>query len=272
MTALLGFTALALALLAWLLGEPWLRRRRRNRLGAQPLPDPWRRELARWPLYARVPAELKPRLDALVAIFVHEKEFVGCGGLEVTDAMRVGIAAQACLLVLNRDLHVFDALRSILIYPDEFVVEERFEDDGGVVVEGERVLSGQSWDTSRVILSWRDVVESGDGYNVVLHEFAHYLDEEEGEANGVPLLASHRDYERWAHVMQRAYDELAARSDAGEDTLLDPYGAEHESEFFAVATETFFELPRELADEDPALYAELVKFYGVDPARWAAAG
>lgn len=268
MTALLLVTAVALALLAWLVGEPWLRRRRRERLGAVPLSDAWRRELQHWPLYARVPPDLRTRLDSLIVIFVHEKEFVGCGGLQVTDAMRLGVAAQACLLVLNRDLHVFDELRAILIYPDEFVVEERFEEEGGVVVEGERVLSGQSWDTSRVILSWRDVTEAGGGYNVVLHEFAHYLDEEEGEANGVPLLASQRDHERWARVMQRAYDELATRSDAGEDTLLDPYGAEHESEFFAVATETFFELPLELRDEDPALYAELVRFYGVDPADW----
>lgn len=268
MTALLVATAIAIALLAWFVGEPWLRRRRRERLGARPLSAERRHELLRWPLYARVPADLRARLDALIAIFVHEKEFVGCGGLEVTDSMRLGIAAQACLLVLNRDLHVFDELRSILIYPDEFVVEERFEEDDGIVTEGERVLSGQAWDTSRVILSWRDVEDAGDGYNVVLHEFAHYLDEEDGGANGVPLLASRRDHERWAKVMQRAYDELAARADADEDTLLDPYGAEHESEFFAVATETFFELPRELRDEDPELYAELVRFYGLDPATW----
>jgi Mlc titration factor MtfA (ptsG expression regulator) len=260
-------TLVALALVAWLLAGPWLRRRARARYAAEPLPDALRAALLRAPLYRRLPAELRPRLEERVRIFVREKEFVGCDGLAVTDAMRVRIAVPACLLVLNRDAHVYDELRSILVYPDEFVVREEYEEDG-VVVEGERTLAGQSWDTSRVILSWRDVVEAGDGYDVVLHEFAHWLDEEAGSANGAPLLATRRDYDRWATVMRRAYESLAERADAGHDTLLDPYGAEDEAEFFAVATETFFGLPWELREEDPELYAELAKFYGLDPASW----
>ena len=179
----------------------------------------------------------------------------------------VAIAAQACLLMLNRSARIFDELRAILVYPDEFVVRDAVEEDG-VVTERERALSGESWDTSRIILSWRDVRDAGDGYNVVLHEFAHYLDLEGGAANGAPLLDGPRDYARWARVMRRAYDALAARSRAGEATLLDPYGSEDEAEFFAVATEAFFELPRELAADHPDVYAELSRFYRLDPARW----
>jgi Mlc titration factor MtfA (ptsG expression regulator) len=267
MTVLVFATLFAAALIAWMLARPWLRRRARAQYAAEPLPDALRAALLRTPLYRRLPAELRPGLEERVRIFVREKEFVGCDGLTVTDGMRVRIAVPACLLVLNRDAHLYDDLRSILVYPDEFVVREEYEEDG-VVVERERSLSGQSWDTSRVILSWRDVVEAGDGYDVVLHEFAHWLDEEAGAANGAPLLATHRDRERWASVMQRAYEALAERADAGDDTLLDPYGAEDEAEFFAVATETFFGLSRELRDEDPDLYAELAKLYRLDPANW----
>jgi Mlc titration factor MtfA (ptsG expression regulator) len=267
MTVPVVATLVAALLIAWILARPWLRRRLRARYAAEPLPDALRAALLRAPLYRRLPAELRPRLEQRVRVFIREKEFIGCDGLSVTDAMRVKIAVPACLLVLNRDGHGYDELRSILVYPDEFVVREEYEEDG-VVVEGERTLAGQAWDTSRVILSWRDVVEAGDGYDVVLHEFAHWLDEEAGAANGAPLLATRRDYERWAQVMRRAYESLAARADAGDDTLLDPYGAEDEAEFFAVATETFFGLPRDLRAEDPELYAELAGFYRLDPAAW----
>lgn len=271
MTLLLLITAVACGFVGWLLLRPWLRHRARERLLAAPTPDALAAALDDVDLWHRVPADLQPALAARVRVFVAEKRFVGCNGLEVTDAMRVAIAVPACLLVLARDGHLYDGLRSILVYPDEFVVREEFDEDG-VVVEGERVLSGQSWDTSRVILSWRDVQDAGDGYDVVLHEFAHWLDEEAGAANGAPLLATRRDYDRWATVMRRAYDALTARADAGDDsTLLDPYGAEDEAEFFAVATETFFGLPVELRAEDPELYAELARFYRLDPAAWPSA-
>jgi Mlc titration factor MtfA (ptsG expression regulator) len=267
-TLLVLATLGALAFIGWLLARPALRRRRRARLAGSPRPPGWRSALESAPLYRRVPEELRPALERAVGVFVGEKQFVGCGGLVVDEAMRVAIAVPACLLVFRRDAGLYDELRSILVYPDEFVVREEWDEDG-VVVEGERVLSGQSWDVSRVIVSWRDVVAAGDGYDVVLHEFAHWLDEEEGHANGAPLLDSARDYERWSGVMQRAYDRLVERADAGdEDTLLDPYGAESEAEFFAVATETFFWLPRELKAEDPLVYDELARFYRLDPAAW----
>lgn len=267
MTTLLVAVAIGLALIAWLIGAPWWRRRQRERLANLPLPSAWREELERWESYRRVPQALRPRLEALVRIFLAEKQFVGCNGVVVTDEMRVAIAFQACLLVLGIDEHVFDELRTILVYPDEFVVQESWDEDG-IVTEGESVLSGQAWDTSRIILSWRDVEEAGDGYNVVLHEFAHYLDEEAGAINGAPRLATPADHDRWSQVMQQAFEELRARAEAGEETFLDPYGAHDEAEFFAVATETFFELPQELAAEHPALYAELKAYYRLDPAQW----
>jgi MtfA peptidase len=266
-SALLVALAIAALVLGWIVGAPLLRRRRRARLLASPLPGTERAALAGTRAWRRLPPALRPRLAERVRVFLAEREFVGCGGLVVSDAMRVEIAAQACLLILNRSEHVFDELRAILVYPDEFVVRDDVEEHG-VVTERERTLTGQSWDTTRIILSWRDVLNAGDGYNVVIHEFAHYLDQEEGAANGAPLLDGPRDYARWAQVMRRAFDELETRAAAGEDTLLDPYGIEDEAEFFAVATETLFELPRELSAEHPELYAELARFYRLDPASW----
>jgi Mlc titration factor MtfA (ptsG expression regulator) len=267
MTALLVALGAAAAVLAWLLGAPWWRRRRRARLRRSPLPAHQQALLQQSRAWRRLPPDLRTRLAERVRVFLAERAFTGCGGLEVTEAMRVEIAAQACLLVLQRSEHVFDELRSILVYPDEFVVRDEIVEDG-VVSERERTLAGQSWDTSRIILSWRDVRASGEGYNVVIHEFAHYLDEEEGAANGAPLLDGPRDYERWAAVFGEAFDELEARAEAGEDTLLDPYGIESEAEFFAVASEAFYETPVALRVEHPALYAELARFYRVDPAGW----
>jgi len=266
-TALVVALAVGALVLGWIVGVPLARGSRRRRLLAGEPTGAERAALARTRAWRRLPRALRPRLAALVRVFLAERGFVGCGGLTVTDAMRTEIAAQACLLVLNRSEHVFDELRSILVYPDEFVVRDDVEEHG-VVTPRERTLAGQSWDTTRILLSWRDVRDAGDGYNVVIHEFAHYLDQEEGAANGAPLLDGPRDYERWADVMQRAFDELEARAAEGEDTLLDPYGIEDEAEFFAVATEAFFELPRELRAEHPELYTELAGFYRLDPALW----
>ncbi|HXQ64131.1 MAG TPA: M90 family metallopeptidase [Steroidobacteraceae bacterium] len=259
--------ALATGIIVAIVVAPLRRRRRRQRLAKAPLPVAVGHLLERTRTWRRLPDALRPRLAARVQIFLAEHEFVGCGGLTVSDAIRVGIAAQACLLMLNRTEHGFDELRSILVYPDEFVVTEDSEADG-VVTERRRALSGQSWDTSRIVLSWRDVEGAGDGYNVVIHEFAHYLDQEAGAPNGAPLLADADDYNRWAAVMSRAYRELATKAEAGAETLLDPYALEDEAEFFAVATETFFELPRELAHQQSELYAELARFYRLDPATW----
>lgn len=254
--------AAALALLAaaaWLL----LRRRARRRAAlAEPFPAEWRRLLAASvPLHQRVPAELRARLERETRELLHRVRFVGCGGLAITDEMRLVIGWQASLLTVNRRGEGFEGLYSVLVYPDEFVVEESIEDDAGVITEGSRALSGQTIETDRIVLSWRDVLESDDSdgaYNVVLHEFAHYLDHAFGGAR----------WESWHRVLEREYRELCAAVERDEETLIDPYGAEDRAEFFAVATETFFQLPREMERQHAPLYAELERFYGMDPARW----
>jgi hypothetical protein len=266
------FVLAAAAFIAWTLGKPWLDRRRRQRLRATPLPAAARALLhSRLALYRRVPDGLRPRLDALISEFVGDKEFIGCQGLTVTDEMRYVIAAQASLLLLGRNDLGYDHLRSVLLYPSQFIVPEVWHDDDGVVQEDERVLAGQAGGPGNIVLSWEDVEQGGhgdDGYNVVVHEFAHYLDEDEGAMNGAPPLAGAAHYERWAEVFQHEFDSLRADADGGRDTFLDPYAAQDEAEFFAVVSETFFETPHELAARHPALYRELVSFYRLDPAAW----
>lgn len=230
-------------------------------------PRAWRDLLdALVPLRSRWPRELGAEVDLLTQQLMTRWTFVGCGGLRVTDEMRLVIAMHAALLVVRRTSR-YEALYSVLIYPDEFVVEESEEDETGVVTTGERALSGQTIDTSRIVLSWQDIcdgLQRDDGYNVVLHEFAHFLDH---ELDGLVASAPIGDGD-WHVTLQAEYDALCAAVDRGEETLIDPYGSEHLAEFFAVATEAFFGLAPELRERHPALYAQLREFYGVDPATW----
>jgi MtfA peptidase len=268
--AIAAILAVALAVLAALLLPPLLRRRRRARAFGQPLPEPVRAAIARnVPVTRHLPPALTRRLDGLVLSFLAEKQFVGCNGLEVTDEIRATIAAQACLLLLGRR-GLYDELQSILVYPGAFWVEDEVHDEDGLVTHRRRELSGEAWDSHRIILSWEDIAqtaaEPADGYNVVLHEFAHYLDAEgRGLAGG-----SVRPLEAWHAELLAEYDALCATVDRGEDTFLDPYAAEDEVEFFAVASEAFIECAAELRAAHPRLYALLGEFYGIDPAGWAA--
>ncbi len=273
MSAALALVLLvAFAVIAWIVGEPLVRTRRRARQRARSLDEADRMLLRRrLPLYPRVPAELRERLDGLISVFVAEKEFVGCQGLVVTRRMQLLIAAQACLLVLGRDEHVYDELRAILVYPGQFIVPDQWHDEDGVVTEEERVLSGQAWDVSRIVLSWEDVRAGGHGeeaYNVVVHEFAHYLDHEAGGLDGAPALGGREEHAGWAAVFQAEFDALRQAVERGEETFLDPYAAEDEAEFFAVASEAFIETPRELERRHASLYDQLRRFYRLDPAAW----
>ena len=257
----------ATGVLGWLILAPAWRRRRRVMRMAQPLPVAARASIDRnVPAAARLPADLRVRLDGLVNAFVAEKEFVGCDGLAVTDEMRATIAALACLLVLGRRGH-YDELHSILVYPTAFWVEDEVEDEAGVVETRRRVLSGEAWEASRIILSWEDVLQAarfpGEGYNVALHEFAHYLD-----AEGLGLAGSRRPATEWADEVSGEFDSLRDTVDRGGYTFLDPYAAEDEAEFFAVASEDFIGRPAELRDAHARLYALLAEFYGIDPASW----
>lgn len=264
---------IAAAVIAVLLGRPLWQAHQRRQLRARPLPEAWRAHLERELLfYGAMPAELRARLDGLVQQFLAEKEFVGCRGLEVSHEMKLTIAAQACLLVVNRPGRVYDDLYSVLIYPAAFIAPDEHHDEAGVVHHHDQVLSGQTWDTHRIILSWDDVqasaAERGAGFNVVYHEFAHYLDAEDGGVNGAPFLGEAAHYERWSKVLNEEFEKLRAAAARNEATLIDPYGAEDPGEFFAVVTETFFELPVELRDEHAALYEEFRRFYRLDPAGW----
>jgi Mlc titration factor MtfA (ptsG expression regulator) len=202
--------------------------------------------------------------------FVKQKYFEGCGGLVVDDTMRRVIAFQACLLIARRGLHCYSELRSILVYPGEFLISDSIEDEFGVVTEYTEEASGQAVDTARILLSWPDVQLAGtgsDGYNVVIHECAHHLDHMLDGALTAPAGAT-----PWHELLDREYAALVAAADAGENTLIDPYGSEDPAEFFAVASEAFIELPDALQAQHPELYAALAKLYLLDPARWDSGG
>lgn len=249
----------------------WYKRRRRERLLARPLPAEWRACMARnVPYVLLLPPEDRRELEGHVQVLLAEKKFTGCAGLEITDEIRVTIAAQAALLLLHRETDYFPLMRTILVYPDRFMVNHSIEQEDGTVVEEEVEQSGESWQGGPVVLSWRDVLESAadphDGYNVVLHEFAHQLDDESGGTNGAPDLGHASRYHAWAHAFSREYELLQDAVLAGRVLLLDEYGAESPAEFFAVATECFFECPRALRDGHPELYTQLAEYYCQAPA------
>jgi Mlc titration factor MtfA (ptsG expression regulator) len=267
--------ALALmgGVLLWLAGMPLLTRLRRQRLLSRPFPRAWRDILRqRLPYFRLMPADLQLQLKRHIQVFLAEKRLVGCGGLVLTDEMRVSIAAQACLLLLNRRAGYFPGLHQVLVYPAAFFVERGQADANGLQREERRLLAGESWSQGQVILSWEDALagaaDATDGRNVVIHEFAHQLDQEFGHANGAPALRSKRAYERWSAVLGAAYAKLQQQADHGEPSLFSHYGASDPAEFFAVASEVFFEQAAALAAEDPALYRELSQFYCVNPLSW----
>jgi Mlc titration factor MtfA (ptsG expression regulator) len=276
--AILLVAGAAALFIGWLLAQPALLARRRRRLRAAPFPDAWRAILRhRFPRYATLPFPERRELERRVAVFLDEKDFIGCAGQEVDDEVRVTIAAQACLILLGRPARDFPNLRTILVYPGAFVVEKLRPEPSGVLQETRQALSGESWTNGQVVLSWDDVLQGAadpaDGRNVVIHEFAHQLDQEKGYANGAPRLAGRERARRWAQVMSEEYARLQARHAWSphpvEPPLLSAYGATDPAEFFAVASEVFFEQPSRLAAEHPGLFEELAGYYGVDPRRWA---
>lgn len=255
------------------------RRRRRKRLLESPISEQWREIIARnVPVARALTQEQLAMLLMLTRVFLDEKNFEGAGGLDVTDEVRVTIGAQACLLLLGRshdarEASIYPALQSVVVYPGEFVARlEEYQPDG-TVYDGPEERYGESWAQGAVVLSWEDAkagaADPADGENVVLHEFAHQLDEETGESNGVPRLPSPEAYAEWARVMTREFEEFVEKVDRNRRVLLDEYAAEDPAEFFAVATEYFFERPRALRASHPDLYAQLRGFYNQDPAVWA---
>ena len=253
-----------------LAAQPWWAERRRARLRARPFPAAWRRILRRRvPAVARLPADLQRQLKRHIQVFIAEKPFIGCQGQAVTDEVRVTIAAQACLLLLGHTRpDYYPRLRQILVYPDAFVVQhERPQGDGLVQVQ-RRALAGESWAQGQVILSWAEVLagaaDPADGRNVCVHEFAHQIDQDSGVADGRPWRPTPHLRQRWAAVMGVAFERLQSEP----STTIDAYGANDPAEFFAVVSEVFFERPRALAAEAPAVYRELAELYRVHPLVW----
>ena len=268
--------AVPIAVIAYLVLAPSLRSVRRKKL--RDSAPPAGLEAVLWrnvPLYSAMPEELQEQLLGHVNVFLAEKQFIGCGGQEISDEIRFTIAGTACMLLLNREADYFPGFTSILVYPDTFESNEIYY-DGDVEVHERVARAGESWDRGPVVLSWRDVIKgvakSGDGLNVVLHEFAHKLDEQYGGTDGMPELERAEHFDEWVVVLTREYKALAERVDAGDNSVLDDYGLTSPPEFFAVATESFFEKPAAMRERLPDLYEQLRRFYRVDPASWRQQG
>lgn len=253
----------------------FLTKRRREEIRGQPFPPEWLAVVERnVPMYARLPPDDQAELLRKVLVFCAEKNFEGAGGLEMTDEVRVTIAAQASILLLHLDDDdYYPRLKSIIVYPSAYRVP-REQQEGGITHAGEAVHLGESWQHGAVVLAWnsarRGAADPRDGQNVILHEFAHQLDQEDGAADGTPELERWAFYAPWARVLSEQYLVLRKAAGRGGKTVLDKYGATNEAEFFAVATEAFFEKPTLLKARHPELYEELARYFGQDTAANAA--
>jgi Mlc titration factor MtfA (ptsG expression regulator) len=260
---------LCIALVLW----PQFRQRLLQKQSlATPFPAKWRKVLReQWPIYRRLPADLQMRLKKHIQLFLLEKQFVGCDGLVVTDEMRVLVAAQACLLTLQRPLPHYPDLSTILLYPQAFHVATQ-QQLAGVITEQMQTRLGESWQHGQVVLSWphskAGAANAEDGHNLVLHEFAHQLDQQTGLANGAPDLGSQQRYQQWSEHFSQAFSELQQQLNQQQATFLDPYAATNPAEFFAVATEAFFEQPQDFQFFYPKLYPLMQSFYQLDPRGW----
>ncbi|TVP58982.1 MAG: zinc-dependent peptidase [Nodularia sp. (in: Bacteria)] len=256
-----------------ILASPILIKQRRNCVKRRLFPPLWTAIIENHlPIYLQLSPDERRRLQGHIQVFLAEKQFIGCGGLQVTEEMKVTVAAVACLLLLNERGKYFPKLRSILIYPGTYLVNQTVATGNYVVEERREARLGESWTQDQVILSWERIQQDAgnwkDGHNVVLHEFAHQLDQEGRTANGVPILPRNSDYPVWAQVMTAEYQQLCHDIPRKVKTVMDGYGTTNPAEFFAVATETFYEKPRQLKQHHPALYEQLQSYYQLDPIQW----
>ncbi len=270
---LLSLLLITLLAIAAILYPTWRRKHRRQLLRQKPFPKAWRKLLQqRWPLYRALPADLQQELRRQIQRFIAEVEFVGCDGLSVTEPMQVLIAAQACLLTLKLPVNDYPGLRQVLVYPDAFAVKQDRPDVAGVVHNNMQWREGESWQQGQVILSWRHTLAGAtiadDGRNLVVHEFAHQLDQQTGSVNGFPPLATTQLQQDWSLQMQAAYTRLQQDLQQGIAPWIDPYAATNPAEFFAVLSELFFEMPAYLATCQPKLYQLMQQFFQLDPQSW----
>ena len=266
------FIIVVIALIVFKIQKKAKRTARRKYLNLQPFPESWEIIMKeKIQLYRMFPEKLKEQLHNDIKIFLDEKKFEGCGGLVVTEEMKVVIATEACMLLLNRKNNDFPFLKTILIYPHAFTARN-YNKIGNQYVNEPSTRSGESWTRGNVVLAW-DYVKHGaingkDGGNVVLHEFAHQLDQEDGAADGAPILEKASRYASWGRVLSKEFSELQEKIEKHQKTLMNSYGATNPAEFFAVATETFFEKAWQMKKKEPELYDELKNYYKLDPAEW----
>ena len=242
----------------------WRRRRAADRM--QVPPDQWHRVEAGLPFLDYLPPEERPRLRRLALELLADKEVHGAEGLELNDDILLSIALQACLPVLHIGLDAYSDWVGIVVYPGDFIIPRSIADEDGVVHECDDEVLGEAWEGGPVLLSWFGPDDALEGVNVVIHEFAHKLDMGNGEVDGYPALPAHMPAAEWASAFRPAYEDFCQRVDRDEDTGFDPYAAEDPGEFFAVMSEAFFETPQLLKTGYPAVYDQLARYYGQDPA------
>lgn len=249
-----------------------LKEKKRQRLRERPFPPSWVQILEQnVAYYPKLTPEEQAELRGHIQVFLDEKPFEGCGGLQINDEIRVTIAAEACILLLGRETDYYPDLRSILVYPHPYRAPHTRHLPGGIVVEGVQGRLGESWQKGYVVLTWDEVQRTAhnhnDAHNVVFHEFAHQLDSQSGGEQGVPALPNRAMYAAWSRVMESEYQHLLHDLERHHKTDLDAYGATNPAEFFAVITEAFFERPIPLKRRHPQLYELLATFYRQDPAQ-----
>lgn len=265
------FLLIIIAAVSYYLRQLWIKKRRAA-LFATPLSSEAVALIEHTtPIYQRLPASLQQQLQGHIQIFLDEKKFYGFDGIEINDEIRLTVAANACLLILNRPSSYFPSFRSIYVYPSTYIaIQQRHE--GALKTESQQHRHGESWFRGPIVLAWdasiRGAMDMKDGHNVILHEFAHKLDEEDGQVDGAPALGSHSRYSAWAKAMYPEYKTLLQQARRGQNSVLDHYGATNPAEFFAVLVETFFEKPRQLQSKHPELYRQLKLYFQLDPAQW----
>lgn len=264
---------IAIVIITLILGKPYWREYKRSKVKKRVFTKPWREILQRrMPYFRNMPAHLQLQLKQHIQVFIAEKRFIGINGVQINDEIKVTIAAQACLLLLNRKTDYYPKLRTILIYPRAFTKQHSTMHANGTEETQQLAMAGESWGYGKVVLSWQDTVEGArdvkDGHNVVIHEFAHQLDQEDGHANGAPILGKDQNYQTWSSVLSQGFKKLQREAHYNSPSIFDYYGATNPAEFFAVASEVFFEKSRELHREEPKLYEQLSIFYRVDPVSW----
>lgn len=249
--------------------KSWRRKRIRNKQFPEKFNTTLRRNV---PYIHRLPEDKRQELREHILVFLDEKNFEGCGGLKITDEIRVTIAAQACILLLGEISDFYPNLRSILVYPRRYVAPFKSYEEGGVVIEGQQYRLGESWSKGNVILAWDEVKKGAsdihDGHNLVFHEFAHQLDHEYGASNMINSDDIQSGYIPWARILGSEYEKLIQNIKQRYHTLIDAYGATNPAEFFAVVSELFFEKPAAFQNQHPALYDQLKAFYRQDPASY----